>query len=355
MSKKFNSSDLSSDKTYRLYSKSSSFYKDTHKNFFKDNNLLFQKALAQNELYIRQPRRKVCKLCRTPLPTNRDFHSHKVDYVFCGQCSHLNGSFDDTEAFFNKIYLEGDGSIYSEHYIDANFSARVENIYRPKAEFLASSLPSGEHKVLDLGCGSGYFVCALLLKGIEAVGLDVNKTMIEYGNSQISQYLDKEPLEHRAEAQLFNSVSNSDADVISAIGVIEHLRNPYEFFSAFQKSRARYLFYCVPMFSLSTILENAFQDIFPRQLSGDHTHLFTERSIKELNSIVGVRSLAEWRFGTDALDLYRHLIENLKSNNSSSKMIELVNKELTESIDEIQSIFDKNHFCSEIHLLAAKY
>ena len=72
---------------------------------------------------------------------------------------------------------------------------------------------------------------------------------------------------------LFEEIKNSDADVISAIGVIEHLREPHKFFEAFKESKARYIYYSVPMFSLSVALENVSDDIFPRQLSAGHTHL----------------------------------------------------------------------------------
>ena len=108
------------------------------------------------------------------------------------------------------------------------------------------------------------------------------------------------------------------------------------------------------MFSLSVALENAFKNVFPRQLSGGHTHLFTEMSIKKMNSLIGVEPVAEWRFGTDTMDLYRHLIVNLQSNNSSEKMVKFLNNGLGKIIDEIQAVFDKHHFCSEIHLLATK-
>ena len=36
------------------------------------------------------------------------------------------------------------------------------------------------------------------------------------------------------------------------------------------------------MFSLSSIVENSFNNIFNRQLGGGHTHLFTEKSLKKM-------------------------------------------------------------------------
>ena len=108
------------------------------------------------------------------------------------------------------------------------------------------------------------------------------------------------------------------------------------------------------MFSLSVVLENIFPNVFPRQLVGDHTHLFTEKSIEELHNKMDVNSLNEWRCGTDIMDLYRAILVNLQSNNSSQKMIEFVNEGFATKIDELQTILDMNHFCSEIHVVATK-
>jgi SAM-dependent methyltransferase len=337
------------------YSKSSAFYLNAKNDFFANNNELLTKTLIQNKLYATQPRRESCKVCQQRLPQATDFHSHKVDYVFCEHCSHLNGRFDDTKSFIEDLYISECGGEYSKNYIDEHFLQRISDIYIPKVDFLLRSLPLKRYKIFDVGCGSGHFVCASLFRGMSANGIDVNKTMVDFGNNQISNYLNQSPLTQVGEEMFFDSIVRSAADVISVVGVIEHLREPQKFFAAFRKSKAKYIYYSVPMFSLSVALENIFKNVFPRQLSGGHTHLFTESSLKKMNEIIGVQSIAEWRFGTDAMDLYRHVITNLQANQSSQKMIDFLCSGIGNKIDDIQYIFDKNHFCSEIHLVAAKH
>ncbi len=336
------------------YSKSTGFYLKTKSEFFASNDELLTKSLSQNQFYSSQPKRFNCKVCNEKLPQNVDFHSHNVDYVFCEKCSHLNGKFDDTKSFVEKIYMASEGKDYSINYIDENFSKRTADIYVPKVDFLISSLPPKKYEILDVGCGSGYFVFASLMRDLSAYGIDVSKTMVDFGNHQIFNHFQNSPLKFTKEDQFFDSIVNSKAEIISAIGVIEHLREPHKFFTAFQKSKAKYLYYSVPMFSFSVALENVFKNVFPRQLSGGHTHLFTEKSIKKMNEIIGVKPVAEWRFGTDTMDLYRHLLINLQSNKSSDKMLNFLNEGFGKIIDEIQTVFDKNHFCSEIHLIASK-
>jgi SAM-dependent methyltransferase len=336
------------------YSKSSSFYLNSKKDYFVNNDKLLSAELKRNELYSKQPKRKFCKLCETSLPNKVDFHSHGLDYIFCNNCSHLNGKFDDTKEFAEQIYIANEGSEYNFYYLNSNWNKRVSDIYTPKIDFLIKSINKNDLKILDVGCGCGYFVYAALEKNIRATGLDVSKSMVDFGNEVLSKKFKSSPLTLVDEQGFFDAIRNSSADVISAIGVIEHLREPQKFFDAFKKSNAHFLYYSVPMFSLSSALENIFQDVYPRQLSGGHTHLFTEESLQKMQKIIEVESIAEWRFGTDAMDLYRHLITMLAKNNSSQKLIDLIDNGLGTKLDEIQTIFDKNHFCSEIHCISKK-
>lgn len=336
------------------YSKSSSYYFSTKQKFFTENDKILKKSHEKNQLYIAQPIRNGCKICDATLPNDIDFHSHGVDYVFCLQCTHLNGRFEDSQEFIENLYISDGGSDYSHNYIDEGFYKRVIDIYIPKIDFLVSSIPPKKYAILDVGCGSGYFVYAALLRNLNARGLDVSEKMVEFGNHQIYYHLKESPLSFENEQGFYKEIIKSNAQIISAIGVIEHLREPHMFFDAFKQSNAKYLFYSVPMFSFSAVLENVFKDVFPRQLSGGHTHLFTEQSIAKMNELIGVKTVSEWRFGTDVIDLYRHILVNLQKNNASQKMMNYLFTGFGKKIDKIQSIFDKNHFCSEIHCVASK-
>lgn len=338
----------------RKYSKSSDFYLNIKKDYFSENDALLNRASRQNALYAAQPRRTLCKLCRQRLPATIDFNSHGVDYTFCTSCSHLNGNFEDTKSFVEQLYIADSGRDYSGNYIDQNFLARTQDIYVPKVDFLLQNLAPGPHEVLDVGCGSGYFVYAALLRDLSATGIDVGCSMVDFGNGQISHLAGKSPLRTVDEDAFYQSILTSQADVISVIGVIEHLRDPHEFFDAFARGASRYIFYSVPMFSFSVILENLFKEVFPRQLSGGHTHLYTEQSIQAMNALLGVRPIAEWRFGTDVMDLYRSSITMLRKHNVSDGLTERLQQGFVATIDTMQSVLDQGHFCSEIHCLARK-
>ncbi len=331
------------------YSKSSDFYSSLKDNFFSENETLLADVENKNTIYTKQPKRYNCKICRSPLPDTIDIVSHGVSYVFCDSCTHLNGTFEDTKEFNAHIY----NNEYTKLY-DNKFEERIAKIYNPKIKFLLQSLPSKKYKLLDIGCGCGYFVFSALLNKIEAKGIDIVQDGIDFGNAQIFQQFKEEPLTCVKEKKFYESIVHSNADIISAIGVIEHLRDPHAFFDAFKASKAQYCYYSVPMFSASVLFENIFKEVFPRQLSADHTHVFTETSIKKMNSLLGGGSIAEWRFGTDIVDLYRMFLFELHKNKCSQKTIDYFSKGFGNKIDEFQALLDKNHFCSEIHAIVSK-
>jgi hypothetical protein len=73
-----------------------------------------------------------------------------------------------------------------------------------------------------------------------------------------------------------------------------------------------------------------------------------------MNEIIGAKSIAEWRFGSDIMDLYRSFVVSALKKKSSEKFIKYFDGGFGSKIDEIQSVLDKNHFCSEMHCVVEK-
>lgn len=338
----------------RKYSKSSAFYRHAKSDYIEQNARLLAEELGRNRVYTEQPLRRGCKICGTAMPEAADFSSHGVDYKLCRGCGHLNGRHEETQAFVDALYV-GDGvAQYATDYLDDNFARRTSDIYRPKAEFLRDSLGDTSLKVLDVGCGSGYFVHACHQLGMQARGVDVSREMVDFGNRQIVHLGGTAALRHVQPHDFVAQVVDTDADVVSAIGVIEHLQNPHELFAAFGRSQASVLYYSVPMFSSSVLFENLFKDVYPRQLAGGHTHLFTETSLERMHLLCGVEPVAEWRFGADMLDLHRAMLSGLSANGASAALLQVFEAGFGAHIDELQACLDRAHFCSEIHCVARK-
>ena len=68
-----------------------------------------------------------------------------------------------------------------------------------------------------------------------------------------------------------------------------------------------WLYISVPLFSLTSLMQSSFNRIYPRQLGGPHTHLYTKESLEYIAKKNNFKIIGEWWFGTDFLDFYRFL------------------------------------------------
>ena len=136
------------------------------------------------------------------------------------------------------------------------------------------------------------------------------------------------------------------------IGVLEHI-NPKNLLRDFKSSKLKYLYIAVPALSLSVFLENVFTKVFPRVLSNGHTHLYTEKSLNYFAKKNNLEIIGEWWFGTDIPDLFRSILTSANFTNKEIYTNEL-NKIFQNTIDELQSVLDKNKTCSEIHMIFKK-
>lgn len=139
---------------------------------------------------------------------------------------------------------------------------------------------------------------------------------------------------------------------MALIGVLEHI-NPKNLLNDFKLSKLKYLFICVPAFSLSVFLENVFPNVFPRTLSNGHTHLYTEKSLNYFAKKNNLKIIGEWWFGSDIPDFLRSLLVSANFINKNIYMKE-INKIFKNTLDQMQSILDKNKICSEIHMVFKK-
>ena len=314
------------------------------KDFYDSNKINLKNAIKINNEYKKQPLRKYCKNCGSK-KIKIFIKNFNIPYKLCSSCGHLNGAYKDTKVFAKKLYNSNDGKKYSKNYLN-DFNTRVENIYIPKVDFLKKVVKK-RISLLDLGCGAGHFVKALEQKGIFAIGYDTSKDLCKLGNKKLK----KNKIYSVNFEKIYDIVeNNSEFNTLSLIGVLEHLTDPNKLLNSFKKSKIRYLYICVPLFSLSSFLENSFPNVFPRQLSGGHTHLYTEKSLNYLANKYNLKIVGEYWFGTDFPDLMRSLINSGNIINKKIYSKELY-KKFSKFIDELQFVLDKNKVCSQVHMV----
>lgn len=344
-----------SDKLVK-YGKSSQSLISLKENFFNNNDEILRKMGGVNKFYSQQPNRLQCKNCNQPLG-EVSFRKQYVDYSLCERCGHLNGMHDDTDSFCKKLYTDNKGADYAEGYDSKfvkEFNMRVKDIYVPKAKFLCDSLVDFGHtpnelKFADFGAGSGYFVSALKFNGLNnIIGFEPSESQVSFGNKMIG----KDLLELTNLRDTVTKIKEIDVDVISMIGVLEHVHNPREIIGAISENKKiKYLYISVPLFSISVYFEMVFHGVMNRHLSGAHTHLYTEDSLKYMAKEFNLSIVASWWFGTDMVDLFRSVTVCLDKDKDTHKMKRKWTELFSPVIDELQLKLDEKHMSSEVHMI----
>jgi len=330
----------------KYFSKKSSDLSLIKKSFFINNEVHLKKIININKLYKKHCKKRVfCKNCKQKL-SKHSFKSFGIKYYICKKCEHLNGEFLENKFFLNKIYSSSNGKKYAQNYLKF-FDDRVKKIYQPKAKFLKKIL--GNVSILEIGAGGGLFLKACENININGIGYETNKTLINHGNKKIL----RNKLKHSEMEDVKKFILTSKVDCLVLIGVLEHLENPREILKIFKKSKIKFIFLSLPLFSLSALIENSFPNIYPRQLGGAHTHLYTKKSINYFIKENSFKKLGEWWFGQDFYDLFRTFSVTAKTNDnfgSSNPLYKFFGK----YIDELQGTLDKNYVSSEVHIILKK-
>ena len=323
--------------------------------FFESNDKLQERVREICAIYARQPKRSACKNCSRPLG-GLTFTKLGVEYVQCEKCGHLNGRHEDTGEFVQALYTDNGGAAYATTYSATDRSAyesRVRAIYSPKAEFLLDVIGDGakDLRFSDMGAGSGYFVAALLQAGADnVVGYEVSETQVALARDMSGGAFRLHSLDDIAAI-----VASLEADVVSFIGVLEHLRDPRAVLAALRANRGiRYVYLSVPMFSLTVFLEAVFPSIFHRHLSAGHTHLYTESSLDWMCREFDFTRAGEWWFGTDMVDLYRDVMVSLGKSAGAASLAGAWHETFGDVIDALQLELDRRKLSSEVHLVLKK-
>ncbi len=320
--------------------------------FFEHNDDMLKLSGHQADALLIQKKRENCKICHTPIEGEPLYMSQRMEYYLCPVCGHVNSAHEDTDDFANRVYLEDS---YEDNYSEEDrekYEKRLETIYIPKGEFLIGALKEDgldkkDIKLLDDGAGSGYFVGAMRKLGVQAEGIEISSSQVKFANKMNGE----EVLRQVDSPDIAGILKTTDANVLSFIGVFEHIINLDEILTAIRENKKiQYVFLSVPMFSMSCVFEASHQKCYNRHAGGTHTHLFSDTSLEFMADKMGFEELKSWKFGSDMMDLYRMLCVSLEQNDNK-KLKDYFAPKFLKMIDELQLTVDKNEFASEIHLI----
>jgi SAM-dependent methyltransferase len=337
-----------------------------HEDFIPLERDYLNRQISAERMYAKGPHRSNCIICQGTIDATSSYGRFGVQYAKCGVCGHFNGLFELTNEFLDYAYVESEtvndelkpySQEFSQGKMADDFQEVVKRIYSPKAEFMREALirdgfNPNNISVTDVGCGAGHFIAALEHSGIEDVsGFDTLHSAILTAKSHLSH---PSRVKQVAPEYLSDFLTKGSADIVSMMCVLPHLPDPIEALRAMsQNPNMTYTFQKLPMWSFATLLESAFPNLRSRVLAADHTHVFTQESLRWLEASLGLRRVASWSFGSDALDLQRKLIALISAGGASLDFQLLANQQLVELMDNLQRAVDESGQSSEIHVLWA--
>ena len=343
-----------------IFGKKSSDISKIKNNFIPENDRLIKWQKKLFNIYKKEKNRNKCKNCDKKIGS-KVFTKIGVPYYLCSTCGHLNAKYKDSMRLAKKFYQHDDGKDYSTFYISNkknknDYKLRTKNIYIPKVDFLFKSISKNINNFnhIDVGCGAGHYISALKKRGVQdLIGYDPSRTMINFGN-KVNQFNKLNFIEMTQLNSFIKKLTSRKPVILSMIGTFEHISNNIEILKSIKSNKLiKYFYMSVPCFSLSSFIELTFDKFYQRLMAPQHTHFYTERSLKFMEKKYKINIISEWWFGVDVLDLLRSFELNYHKEKKLTNDGQKIFKKMfpNKIIDELQNVLDKNKLSAEAHVL----
>ncbi len=198
--------------------------------------------------------------------------------------------------------------VYSAGYRDdRQLAFRIEQIARPKVDFVTSHASARRGAWLDVGCGGGEILAEAGRRGWDGVGLELSADSAEFGRTRLGVDIRQEALETHAATR-----SGAVYDVVSMFGVAHCLEDPVSFVQTAAGLLAPNGVMALELSNADSVTADAVRS-FPQHATRSSfsplttLHQFTDTSAARLCAHAGLRICAVWQYGTDAFEALNQL------------------------------------------------
>ena len=270
--------------------------------FLKENNGFFEEHHLKINSKNGWKEITRCPLCESEEKIT-EFSKFGVKIVGCKKCNLRYAG--KIPANLSDVY---DGKSYLSESVDTyakNIEYRKERFGKERVKLIKSFLKKENAKLLDVGCGIGWFLEVAKVNGFEIFGQEFGKELANWTSKRLGIKIWSQPIEElNAEIKF---------DVITLFDVIEHVENPLQFLKSCKRllTDEGIIVVFTPNFdslAIQIMKEHS-------NLIGPSAHLvyFNEESIKTLAEKVNMDILYCKTHGIDLGDLksyYEWLGEN---------------------------------------------
>jgi len=237
-----------------------------------------------------------------------DIPHGKMALYFCHDCTFLfNAAFDDSLVGYGETYENAQ-----------NHSAVFEKHINRLTHLLLNEKEINHHRILEIGCGNGYFLKKLISPSYKNIGCGYDKSLGK----------DYHEENFRLVAKYYDDTEEGDFDVIISRHVVEHILENGPLVSLLKQKNPHAQFF-IETPSLEWIIkQKAFYDIFY-----EHCSYFSHQSLHTLFTKNGIAV-------TDIKEVFegQYLwLESLPNTEISA----MKNQPLT--LSEVKGFFDEMH------------
>lgn len=228
----------------------------------------------------------------------------------------------------NDIYKDPKYEIFSTAKSMDHFLYKKNRFGKERVELLEKICgPLSEKKILDVGCGNGYFLAAAKEKCNHCFGSDISIKNTEESKANTGLPIFLDPLDRFPE---------NNFDIITSFDVIEHIENIQQFMHDIDnllKKGGYVLFYTPNYDSFSVKLLKEYSSYV---VPTEHIILYNKASIEKLGKIVGWKAVY---MVTRGLDINNILAYQLYADGKQDEF-------LIKHVDELQAMVDHS-FCAD--------
>lgn len=232
-----------------------------------------------------------------------------VPYLECRDCRHLFIGLMPDNSLLEALYETGD-SVQDFVYIAPDVALqtdRIAQIAQPKFEFVDTSLgnsPDTQRGLwIDIGSGVGDLLQCARASGWQVLGIeaDARQAVIAQDRGIDTQVL-------LLDRTMDPPTAVGRASVISLINVVEHFPDPIATVGVLARAMqsGSHLAIEVPRHpSISVLLNGAgIGPVYRHANPPEHLNIFSSRSMQLMMERLGFSIIAEWSFGSDALQVF---------------------------------------------------
>lgn len=278
------------------------------------------------------------KIDACPLCGNKKFTQELVKYgspmVACEKCELRFHT--AIPADLNDIYKDAEYQIFTTEETPEHFLYKKNRFGKERVRLLETIFgPLTEKKILDIGCGNGYFLAAAKEKSKYCFGSEYSKKNVEKAKANTGLSIYPDPIE---------SFPEKNFDIIVSFDVIEHVEDLPMFVKSIDnllKKGGHVLFYTPNYDSFSVRLLKEYSSYVDPT---EHIILFNAASLKKFGELAG------WKIEymvTRGLDIANILAYQLYADGKQDEF-------LIEHANELQVMIDHSSCADSLRIIYKK-